>query len=147
MIAKLKCSACGAELDKVTFSWGNKQWIFVLLGFLPLVWFFWHFSVGNDFSKDLQLRDVQKNVIGGSLKVIGAIHNVGGRRWEQPTVEAEFYSANGLFLGEKSERLDGTVSPHSTENFSISMSSVPAEFVPEQGRIEIKITDASTRAF
>ena len=89
---------------------------------------------------------MQKNISGGTLTLVGAIHNAGGRRWEHPTVEAEFYSASGKVLGEKSERMDGSVSPRSTENFSLSMSSIPTEFVPEQGRIEIKITDVHANA-
>jgi uncharacterized protein YegJ (DUF2314 family) len=35
--AKAKCSNCGAELSNLTFSWGKRQWLWSLLGFLPLV--------------------------------------------------------------------------------------------------------------
>lgn len=146
-MAKLKCSACGAELDKITFSWGNKQWIFMLLGFLPLIWVFWRLSAGNDFGKDLQVRDVQKKVNGDTLTLVGSIHNGGGRRWEHPTIEAEFYSGSGQFLGEQSKHMDGSVPPRSSENFSLSLRPVPAEFLPDQGRIEIKITDAYSSSF
>ena len=27
MIAKMKCSNCGAEMSNLTMSWGRKQWL------------------------------------------------------------------------------------------------------------------------
>lgn len=147
MMAKLKCSACGAELDKLTMSWGGKQWILSLLGFIPLIWIFWRLSADNDFAKDLELRNVQKQIHSGALTIVGVIHNAGRRRWEHPTVEAEFYSEAGQFLGEVSERVDGSIPPRSDENFSLSLKGIPDQFVSDKDQIKIKITDSFSPNF
>jgi hypothetical protein len=145
MLTKLKCSACGAELDKIALSATKDQWLLglalSLLVLFPAVSMFW-VSSEKDFGKDLQLREVQKKLQASSLTVIGAIHNAGGRRWEHPTIEAEFYSSSGQFLGELAEDVSGYVAARATEHFSVSLKSVPAEFDPDKDRIEIKISDA-----
>jgi hypothetical protein len=147
MTAKLRCSACGAEHEKLTIvSGGKHQWIFSILAFLPVIWIFWSMR-DKDFSKDLELRNVQKHISDSTLTVVGAIHNSGGRRWEHPTIEAEFYSESGQFLGELSERVDGSAPPRSDENFSLSFEQIPGRFMSEKVQIKIKITDALSSAF
>ena len=151
MKAKLKCSACGAELDKVTLSWGRVHSLIILpimlLALIPMFWIVWSMFVGNDFNKDLHLRNIQNTVSESSLTVLGAIENSGGRRWEHPTIKAEFFTSAGQFVGEQSRRLDGSIAPRSMENFSIKVTDIPQQFVRDQGRIDVKISNAFKSIF
>lgn len=150
MKAKLKCSACGAELDTVTLSWGKAQSFIALPLILFALFMFWMVGrtfVGNDFTKDLHLVNIQNSLTDSSLTVLGAIENSGSRRWDALTIKAEFFTSGGQFVGEQSRRLDSSIAPRSKENFSITVTDVPQRFVSDQGRIDVKISHAFKALF
>ena len=65
--AKVKCSNCGAELTNLTFGWGKWQWLWGILGFLPLValliWMqFWMFRESREFTNEIQASLIETRV-------------------------------------------------------------------------------------
>ena len=89
MLAKMKCSNCGAEISNLNMSWGWKNYLMVvpimLLGFLPLLrmTFF-----KGDITKELTISDVQRRSVDRSLEIVGLIANKGNRTWSGVTIEA-----------------------------------------------------------
>lgn len=148
MFAKFKCAACDAEIEKVQITQERESWISRVipnLGFLFFIAYMGYIILGkDDFSKDLQLRDVQKQIVGSSLEVVGVVQNTSKKRWERPTIEAEFYSEAGNFLGEISAKISGTIPPRSQEHFSVTEQLIPEKFIPPNGQIKFKITGADT---
>ncbi len=145
MKAKIKCSACGAEIENVVFTWGRWQAAFsipLLLVAFGLIYLATQGLLPRDFNKDLHLRNIQKDLDGNSLTVLGAVENSGRHRWAHPVIKAEFFTSAGQFVGELSRRLDGSFAPHSTDHFSVSLTDIPKQFVSDQGKIEVKISDA-----
>jgi len=92
MIAKMKCSNCGAEMSNLSMSWGKKQLWFIipimLLGFLPMIKLFW---LKGDATKDLVISQIQKRTHGDALEIVGLITNSGSHTFSSVTIEAEFF--------------------------------------------------------
>ena len=55
-----------------------------------MYWMVWSMFLGNDFRKDLHLRNIYDTISRNSLTVLGAMENSGSRRWEDPVIKAEF---------------------------------------------------------
>lgn len=95
MIAKVKCSNCGAELTNLNFTWGKKQWLWsllilpmLLIGFFPL----WNlYKPKGDYTTDLRSVVLEKRVIGRDVEILGTIKNVGNTRWKNIRLDAVFF--------------------------------------------------------
>jgi energy-coupling factor transporter transmembrane protein EcfT len=78
MIAKMKCSNCGAEMSNLNMSWGKKRLWFIipimLLGFLLMAKLFWF---KGEPTKELTITEVQKRTNGSALENVGPLTNNG----------------------------------------------------------------------
>jgi hypothetical protein len=148
MIAKVKCSNCGAELSNFNLSWGKKQFLFVvpimILAFLPIVkmTFF-----KGDASKELTISDVQKRVNDQSMEIIGLITNTGSHKWSSVTVEAEFYDSSGAFIDEAQESLRSEVSAKAKEHFKMTIHHPSPAVSGPDTKMVLKISSGMTLPF
>tara|TARA_R110002096_G_scaffold44670_3_gene120919 strand:+ start:362 stop:808 length:447 start_codon:yes stop_codon:yes gene_type:complete len=148
MIAKMKCSNCGAEMSNLNMSWGRKQLLFIipimLIGFLPLLkmTFF-----KGDVTKDLVVSEVTTRTAGKSLEIVGLITNSSGRTWSGVTVEAEFYNSAGEFIDEASEYLRSDIAGHAKEHFKIPIPSPPQAAVSGEIKPAVKVSKGHTSPF
>ena len=148
MLAKVKCSNCGAEMSNLNFSWGKKQWLFIvpimLIGFLPLarMMFF-----QGDATKDLSVSKVQKRDAGGSLEIVGLITNTGSRKWSGVTVEAEFFDAAGNFIDEAQEFLRSDVQAGAKEHFKIRVTQPVPAMTATETKMVVKVSGGHTSPF
>lgn len=141
MIAKMKCSNCGAETSNLNITWGKKQLWFIipitLLGFLPtakLLWF------KGDATRELVVSDIQKRASGQSLEILGLITNSGSHKWSSVTIEAEFFDAAGNFLDEASEYMSSDISEGAKEHFKMTMKAPPAQVSSPDTKMVVKVT-------
>jgi len=148
MIAKMKCSNCGAEISNLNMSWGRKYWLFaipiMLLGFLPLIkmTFF-----KGDVTKDLTITDVTKRQSGTSLDIIGLITNSGSRKWSSVNIEAEFFDAAGGFIDEQTETIRSEVAPGAKEHFKITLRTPDAKVQAADTKMVVKIAGGYSMPF
>lgn len=148
MIAKMKCSSCGAEMSNLSMTWPRKYWLFMIpvmiLGFLPLIrmTFF-----KGDYTEDLHIQDVQKRPQGGSLEILGLIENTGGRNWSSVTVEAEFFDASGAFIDEEVTSLRSDVAAHGREHFKITVRSPSSAILASDVKMQVKVSGGHTMPF
>src|SRR5262245_11067555 len=114
MNAKLKCSNCGAEITNLTFSWGKKQWLWMLVPIVLLI--VCVFSLARpqgDFRKELSLSVLSTRFSTNEVAVLGTLTNAGKHEWQSVMIKAEFYDKEGRFLDETSQYLSGSVRPRS----------------------------------
>lgn len=148
MIAKMKCSSCGAEMSNLSMTWPRKYWLFMIpvmvLGFLPLIrmTFF-----KGDYTRDLHIQDVQKRSQGSSLEILGLIENTGGRTWSSVTVEAEFFDASGAFIDEEVSSLRSDVAAHGREHFKITVRSPSSAILASDVKMQVKVSGGHTLPF
>jgi hypothetical protein len=150
--AKLKCSNCGAELTNLTFGWGKRQWLWGVVGFLPLVaivvWMqFWVFRPNHDFASEIQASLIETRVAKDRLDVLGELKNVGSHTWNRVTVEAEVYDKDGKFLDETSDYIAVALSPGAEEHFRLTFASPDDKISDETSKVVLKITDADDDRF
>lgn len=148
MIAKMKCSNCGAEMSNLNFSWGKKYWLFMipvmLLGFLPLMKMMFF---KGDATKDLVISEIQKRVNGPNIDVIGLITNSGSHKWSSITVEAEFFDSAGVFLDEESSYLRSDISPTAKEHFKISWKASDPKLLADDVKMVVKVAGGHSMPF
>jgi hypothetical protein len=148
MIAKMKCSNCGAEMSNLNMTWGRKQLWFIipilLLGFLPMAKLFWF---KGDATKELTVSEIQKRISGQSLEIVGLITNNGGHKWSSVTIEAEFFDAAGNFLDEASEYLRSDINEGAKEHFKITMKLPPTQESLLGTKMVVKVTGGHTMPF
>lgn len=148
MIAKMKCSNCGAEISNMNMSWGRKYWLFALpimiLGFLPLIkmTFF-----KGDVTQDLSITEVTKRQVGTSLEIIGLITNSGSHKWSSVNIEAEFFDASGGFLDEQTESLRSEITPGAKEHFKITLRNPDARIQAAETKMVVKIAGGYSMPF
>lgn len=148
MIAKMKCSNCGAEMSNLNMSWGRRYWLFMipvmLLGFLPLLkmTFF-----KGDVTKDLSVSEIQKRAVDKSIEIIGLLTNNGSRKWSSVTVEVEFFDASGVFIDEASEYLRSEVAAGAKEHFKIAIRSPGAAILAPDTKMVVKVSGGHTMPF
>ena len=148
MKATVKCSHCGAEITNLNFSWGKKQWLwiipFLLLCLLPL----WRiYQPKGDFRKDLEVIVLEKRVTDSQFAILGTIQNTGKTQWKNIELDAEFYSPDGNFVDEASSRVSSSVDPGAVEHFKMEIRTPSAQVRSETTRMEVKIADAYTSPF
>jgi hypothetical protein len=148
MIAKMKCSNCGAEMSNLNMSWGRKQLWFIipilLLGFWPMAKLLWF---KGDAMKDLVISDVQKRMNGRSLEIVGIVTNTGKHKFSSVTIEAEFFDAAGNFLDEEDEYLRSDINGGAKEHFKITMTSPPAQASAAETKMVVKVSGGHSDSF
>ncbi len=151
MIAKMKCSNCGAEMSNLNFTQGKKHLLYrlfmipiMLLAFLPIIrmTFF-----KGDVTKDLVISEVQKRSNGQSIDVLGLITNNGRHKWSSVTIEAEFFDGSGVFLDEQSSYLRSEIPAGAKEHFKISMRTSDSKLKAEDTKMVVKIAGGHTMPF
>ena len=140
MIAKMKCSSCGAEMSNISMNWGRRYWLFtlpiMLLGFYPL---FTMTFLKGDFTKELSISDVQKRYVDKS--------NSGSHNWKSLKVKAEFYNAEGAFVDEADEYISSDIAPGAKEHFKIKISNPTPEAFAPTSKMVVKVSSAMTMPF
>jgi hypothetical protein len=148
MIAKMKCSNCGAEMSNLNMSWGRKQMWFMIpvmiLGFSPLIrmTFF-----KGDATKDLVISEVRTRSVGKSLEIVGLITNLSKRQWSSVTVDADFFDSNGVFIDKASEYLRSDIGSHAKEHFKITIPSPQEQVTKEAIQPVLKVSGGHTSPF
>lgn len=148
MIAKIKCSNCGAEMSNLNMTWGKKQlWFIVpmmLVGFLPMMKLFWF---KGEATKELEISQVQKRFNDRSLEIVGLLTNRGDTKFSSVTIEAEFFDAAGNFLDEQSQYLQSDVLGGAQEHFKITMRNPPAQANAADTKMVVKVTGGHSMPF
>lgn len=148
MLAKMKCSNCGAEISNLSMTWGWKQLLLtlpiVLIGMIPLLML--RFSKG-DVAKALLISNVQKRDKDGQLEVVGLITNQGNRTWSSVTVEAEFVDASGAFLDEEEQYRHGDVAGKAEEHFKLTISSPSPALTAADTKMVVKVSGGRVSPF
>ena len=148
MIAKMKCSNCGAEMSNLTLSWGKKQLWFIIpimvIGFLPMVKLFWF---KGDATKDLVVSEIQKRVNGSSVEIVGLITNSGSNKFSSVTIEAEFFDAAGNFLDEESEYMRSEIPGGAKEHFKITLKTPLSQANAPDTKMVVKVTGGQSMPF
>jgi hypothetical protein len=150
--AKVRCSACGAELTNLTFSWGKRQSLWGLLGFLPivaiLVWMqLWMFRPNREFATELNVSLIERRAAKNRLDVLERLKNVGSHTWDRITVEAEVYDKDGRFMDEASNYISAILSPGSEEHFRLTLENPSESMLDESSKVVLKVTDADEDRF
>lgn len=148
MIAKMKCSNCGAEMSNLSLTWGKKQLWFIipimLLGFLPMAKLFWF---KGDATKDLVISEVHRRTINDVHEITGLLTNNGRHKFSSVTIEAEFFDAAGTFLDEGSEYLRSDIAGGAKEHFKITMKRPSAQAESPGTKVELKVTGGRSDPF
>jgi hypothetical protein len=148
MLAKMKCSNCGAEMSNLNMSWGWKNYLMMipimLLGFLPLLkmTFF-----KGDVTKELSISDVQRRTADRSLEIVGLITNSGSRTWSGVTIEAEFFDASGAFVDEATEYLRSDIAAKAQEHFKVTVLAPSAALTAPDTKMVVKVAGGHTSPF
>ena len=148
MKATVKCSNCGAEITNLNFSWGKKQWIFilplVLIGFLPM----WNlYKPKGNFRNDLQISVLEKRVVGKNLEILGTVENRGKTKWQNTEIDCLFFNAKGTFIDKSAGRVDAVVLPGGKEYFKITTSDNDGKLSSPEVKLETKVADAYSNPF
>ena len=148
MIAKMKCSNCGAEMSNLNLSWGKKYlWLMIpvmLIGFLPLLKLT---LFKGDVTKDLSISDIRQRPAGNSVEVIGLITNSGNHTWSGVTIEAEFFDANGTFIDEAEEYVSSDVAKGAKEHFKMTIKNPSAAVSDPSTKMVLKVSGGHTMPF
>lgn len=148
MRATVKCSNCGAEITNLNFSWGRKQWLWLipilLISFLPM----WKlYAPKGDFRQDLQIHVLEKRQAGQDLEILGDVTNRGKTRWENINIDCLFFDSKGSFIDKASGRVNAIVMPDGREYFKITAKDAGAALASPDVRMEAKIADAYSSPF
>ena len=148
MLAKVKCSQCGAETLSLNMSWGWKQYLIIipcmLLGFYPLAKMT---LFRGDISKDLVISEVQKRTDERNLEIVGLITNNGSHTWSSVTIEAEFFDSSGAFIDEASEYIRADISENAKENFKVTIRNPAEALTAPETKMVLKIAGGHTSPF
>ena len=153
MEAKIKCSNCGAELTNLNLSWGKKQWLWMLLGFVPILLIIpiMKYSLfgrhKGEYVNDLQTTIQESRLGEDAIIVLGKVTNSGNVEWDSVTLEVELYDKENRFLGEASEYLSGSLQPGAQENVSISVAKPRPDMDAVPPRVVLKVTGARSYPF
>lgn len=148
MNATVKCSNCGAEITNLNFSWGRKQWLwmipFLLFCLLPM----WRiYMPRGDYRNDLQVAVLEQRTSESLLEILGTIRNNGKTKWENVELDAEFFDADGKFIDEASGRVSSAVEPGALEHFKMEIKNPAERIRAETTRMELKVADAYSSPF
>lgn len=148
MLAKMKCSNCGAEISNLNMSWNWKHLLFVvpimLIGTFPLLQLT---LFKGDVRKDLSISDVTTHFDDEKVEIVGLITNSSGRTWSGVTVKAEFFDSGGKFIDESTQYLNGDIGGNANEHFKITVLDRNARLSAPDTKIEVKIAGGRTSPF
>jgi hypothetical protein len=148
MKAQLKCSNCGAEISNLNFSWGRKQWLwiipFMLFAFLfPIIMN--HTMLKGDehnFRTDLIIKDTEKRYTNGTIEILGTLENHGKVNWENIVVKAELYGKDGKFLDVLTGHTSANLLPGAIDHFKIESKDFPELRWKAINDMKVKVSDA-----
>ena len=148
MKATVKCSNCGAEITNLNFSWGKKQWIYIipimLLGFYPM----WSlYKPKGDFRHDLQISILERRQADKSIEILGTIENTGKTTWKNVNIDCLFFNGNGTFVDKSSGRVDAVVMPRGKEYFKIVVRDTDGKLSLPDVKLNAKVADAYSNPF
>ena len=151
MIAKMKCSQCGAEMSNMKFSWGGKQWL-VLLFTVPLMLVGLYPVMRMSFfkpevTKELMVSEVSRRQSGQTVDIIGLITKEGKNKWSSVTIKADFFDAAGVFLDTATEYLRSDVLPGTKEHFKISIRSSEPKVQAADTKLVVKVASGMSLPF
>lgn len=139
---KLTCPHCKKDVATVSFSYGSKQWMFVLpilaLGLYPLL-SMTVFKSHRLASEDLQISSYETKLEGKELVVTGVITNLTESAWKSVSMEAEFFDETGKYIGEGTDYTGSDVHSNSQENFEVRFRQLPEQVVAGKAKTELKI--------
>ena len=148
MIAKMKCSQCGAEMSNLTISPGKKYLLLMIpilvLGFLPMIKLMWF---KPDPTKELFLSQLEKSEAGNQLQIRGLLTNKGKHSWSNVSLEAEFFDAQGHFIDEGSDHLRADIPAGAEEHFKITVQVGPGPVKAPDTKMVVKVTGGYTSPF
>lgn len=148
MLAKMKCSNCGAEISNLNMSWNWKHLLFVvpimLIGTFPLLQLT---LFKGDVRKDLSISDVTTRFDDEKVEIVGLITNSSGRTWSGVTVKAAFFDSAGKFIDESTEYLSGDIGGNTNEHFKMTVLNYKARLSAPDTKIEVKIAGGRTSPF
>lgn len=148
MKATVKCSNCGAEITNLNFSWGKKQWLWLVPVLLISIVPMWRlYKPKGDFREDLKVQVLQKREVDKGLEILGDVSNVGKTRWENINIDCLFFDAKGAFIDKASGRVDAVVMPGGKEYFKITAKDTSGQIASQDGKMELKIADAYSNPF
>lgn len=151
MKTTVQCSNCGAEITNLNFSWGKKQWAWLvlimpvmMLGFLPL----WSlYKDKGDFRDDLHITVLERRPGERSHEILGFIENHGKIRWENIILDFDFFSAAGTFMDKASGRVNAVAQPGGKEYFKIVTRDAASSLSAEGVEMRAKVADAYNKPF
>lgn len=143
MKASVKCSNCGAEISNLNFSWGRKQWLWVVpvlvVSLLPL----WRiYMPKGDFRQDLVIQVLERRPVDKTVEILGSVSNTGKSRWENINIDCLFFDPTGTFIDKASGRVEAVVRPGGKEYFKITAKDPSGRLVTEGVKMEAKVADA-----
>jgi hypothetical protein len=151
MDATVKCSSCGAEITKLTVSYGKWQWIwglvmipFLLLSLVPSWWSL--YGPKESFHQSLVVTEAEKIVEGSNCSILGKIENHGKTEWKGILMNAEFFDSKGTFIHELSWQINTSVAPGGMDHFKLTMKNVSAAIQNKDTRMEVKVVGASHKS-
>jgi len=148
MQAKVKCSNCGAEITNLSMNWRKRDWLWMLLVFVPLIAFYlWVELPRGDYTADLRIQLLERRVRADRVDVLARLENRGTHDWEYIHVEAEVYDSSGRYLDESSDVFPGTIRPGGTENVRISFCKPIGEVLDSTTSVRVKVSGASRKQF
>ncbi|MBI5687729.1 MAG: hypothetical protein HZC54_21880 [Verrucomicrobia bacterium] len=148
MNTKLKCSNCGAEITNLNFGFGKWNWLWMLVGFLPLLFVFWTFwQPKGDYRKDLVVTVVHTRVAPDNINVLAKIRNEGKHDWQSVEVLAELYGKDGQFLTQQPQSINGALQPGEERQFRFVFYPPSGEPLSTPPKIVLKPVQAHHFAF
>lgn len=148
MIAKMKCSQCGAEMSNLTLSWGWKHWLFTIPLMLLCLYPALRLTVfRGDAAKELSISEVSRRTNDKAVDVIGLITNQGQHKWSSVTIKAEFYDAAGNFLDENTEYLRSDIGPAAKEHFKMSFRTSEPKVLAADVKMVVKVSGGMSLPF
>ena len=85
----------------------------------------------DNYREDLRVTLLEKRTTDDFLKILGRIENNAKTSWENIQLNAEFFSPDGNFVDEASNRIDSSVELGAVENFKMEIRN-PSAQVPRQ---------------
>lgn len=148
MKANLKCSNCGAEITNLNFSWGKKQWLWMVPGLLICLFPMWRlYKPKGDFRQDLQITVLEKRQIDKDFEILGDVSNRGKTRWENLNIDCLFFDSKGAFIDKASGRVNAVVMPNGKEYFKIMAKDANGRLSSPDVKMEAKVADAYSSPF
>jgi hypothetical protein len=148
MIARFKCSQCGAEMSNLTMNWGWKHWLVTIPLMLLCLYPALKLTVfKGDATKELAVSEISKRTNDRAVDIIGLITNQGRHKWSSVTIKAEFYDADGHFLDENTEYLRSEVAPGAREHFKMSFRTSEPKVLAADVKMVVKVSGGMSMPF